>query len=210
MELFMFYLKNVQIIFDFEHGLHFICGMHVWISNKCNWLCVLLSLASCKTPTVKMVNKVIIREQLQQQLQANSQHRDSIVQLEAQQFLAVLEEHYNRYRPDPTVLEALAARFRENSPIRIEVYGGNWCSDTQEGIPALVRVLDDIGFEGANFQYHRVSRDKLRIDDELQDKSVGSVPLVKVFSGDRNLGSIVEFPQKTWEADLLRIVNSAR
>ena len=52
--------------------------------------------------------------------------------------------------------------------VEIQVIGGNWCSDTREGIPVLARVLDNVNFlmgsEKEKLVYLRVDRSKKFID----------------------------------------------
>ena len=99
----------------------------------------------------------------------------------------------------------------EKSQILVEVYGGNWCSDTHAGVPELCKVLDLCGITSYNFEYHRVSRDKLLVDGQSRSFEITSVPLIRVYKFDSEgqrslLGEIVEMPRVSWEVDLLKIL----
>jgi hypothetical protein len=131
-------------------------------------------------------------------------------QEETHQFLNHLERGYLDYKPKHEVIVKGEALVKNAGSLRVEVLGGNWCSDTHEGIPKFVRVLDECGFNAQHFEYHRVSRDRLQVDGKTVKESIGAVPRVRVWKGEVLLGEIVEFPRISWEADFYEILTQSK
>jgi hypothetical protein len=135
---------------------------------------------------------------------------DSAERADAEMFLGLVEERYNSYKPADAAISKLVAV--DKSQILVEVFGGNWCSDTHAGVPELCKVLDLCGFTSYHFEYHRVSRDKMLVDGQSRSFEIVSVPLVRIYKLDSEgqrtlLGEIVEMPRESWEGDLLKVVD---
>lgn len=139
--------------------------------------------------------------------------------------------------------------YRDGWSVEIQIIGGNWCSDTRDGLPVFAKVLDQVNFlmgsDKEKLVYLRVDRSKKFIDSssaevrrfvsENPELVVTRVPLVRVVlvqglnyqivnldkNGDvastsndlkklktRFLGEIVEVAYPSWEAELLKILNT--
>jgi hypothetical protein len=150
-------------------------------------------------------NKGVFKKILSQ-LEHQQKSTDSIQKEEAGLFLSHLELNYKNYAPKSELILELKAILRDYPQLKIEIYGGNWCSDTHEGIPALLRVLEEVGFDANNLYYHWVSRDKKVVDGVLSALTIGSVPWVRIFDGPILKGEIVEFPKRSWELDMVEML----
>jgi hypothetical protein len=125
----------------------------------------------------------------------------------AAEFLNVMIVNYENYLTDSVVLSQL----RGEGNFLVRIFGGNWCSDTHAGVPALYKALDEMNFSANKVEYNRVGRNKKPVDISFGSEGVGPVPLVIVMSTDgKEIGRIVEVPKKSWEADLLGILQSTR
>lgn len=125
----------------------------------------------------------------------------------ANEFLNLMGNNYQSYKPKSEVIDSLNSIAKDQfNKVNIEMYGGNWCPDTHEGIPSFIKVLDQINFPKTNIAYHRVSRDKQQIDGVEARIEIKSVPTVILFnrSSSEEIGRIVEFPRESWEEDLLK------
>jgi hypothetical protein len=134
---------------------------------------------------------------------------DSADRADAEFFLSLVDQRYKNYKPAEVTISKLSEV--EKSQILVEVFGGNWCSDTHAGVPELCKVLDLCGITSYNFEYHRVSRDKMLVDGQSRSFEITSVPLIRVYKFDSEgqrslLGEIVEMPRISWEVDLLKIL----
>ena len=138
------------------------------------------------------------------------QQGDAIEKENAEIFLVNMRNQYDSYQPKAEVLESLSLFLGNDvKSLKVEVWGGNWCPDTHEGVPALTKVLDALNQEPANFIYHRVNREKNKIDGMTIEKTFGAVPFVKFELNSKLLGEVVEFPTKSWEEDLMNLLEKA-
>ena len=173
------------------------------------WILVLglvFGTAGCKMVQGNMEKKKTNIEVLKSVVQGHSELSDSAERAQANIFLGMMVGRYEAYQAKDEDILGLSRAFFKHPHLKIEIWGGNWCSDTHEGIPALMRILDRAGFATDGWVYHRVSRDKKYVDGVEVALPFGSVPLVIISNEGRKLGEIVEFPRETWERDLLKIV----
>ena len=120
-------------------------------------------------------------------------------------FLNSMKKEYVNYQPDMLILDSIQ---QTDMPFFVEVYGGNWCSDTRGGIPELCKVLDELKFAEKNFQYFRIDH-KMKLIDFPINKKLEKAPTVIVHDGRKELGRIIESPKhKNWEKDILKILLS--
>ncbi|MEC8693191.1 MAG: hypothetical protein VXX46_05380 [Bacteroidota bacterium] len=135
---------------------------------------------------------------------------DTIEKENAQIFLGNMRKQYESYPPKDEVMESLSLFLGNNvTSLKVEVWGGNWCPDTHVGVPALSKVLDVLSVEPANFTYHRVNRDKNKIDGKNIENVFGAVPTVRFELNGKLLGEVVEFPTKSWEEDIMNFLEKA-
>ena len=138
------------------------------------------------------------------------QQGDDIEKENAEIFLGNMRKQYDSYQPKVEVLESLNLFIGDDvTSLKVEVWGGNWCPDTHAGVPALIKVLDVLSFDPANFIYHRVNREKNKVDGTNIEKVFGAVPTVKFELNGNLLGEVVEFPTKSWEEDLMNFLEKA-
>lgn len=129
---------------------------------------------------------------------------DSITADYARRFLKGFEGVFRAYKPNKTIVKKLQPLV---SGLNIKVIGGNWCSDTRREVPALSKVLYYCGVPADSFSYYRVDKKKKAIDRDFAfDNAVTHVPTVYVYRHGKLLGTIVEKPAKSWEADLLKLL----
>lgn len=129
---------------------------------------------------------------------------DSTTAASAARFMEVFEKEFMDYRPDKRICEKLSQRL-EN--VEVKVIGGNWCSDTRREVPRLCKVLYYAGFSAEKFSYFRVDRQKKAVEpDFAAENKVERVPTIFVYRGGKLLGTIVETPEKSLEADLLALL----
>lgn len=169
-----------------------------------------------KYPIISGENYVKLRKIIQTQLGKSTQEQKKDIEefLQPQE----LPTHYLEYKPDSNELSQLKLALN-GKELFIDVFGGNWCSDTRQGLAGLSKVLDDCGFNSANFEYYRVNRDKKIIDnidtkykkgDLVGNGNDHRVPLVIVRNKSTELGVIVEMPNRgRWELGLLEILRQA-
>jgi hypothetical protein len=107
------------------------------------------------------------------------------------------------YQPDPAAVEKLRGLGRE---VRIEVYFGSWCSDSMAHVSAYFKVLDLADTPLLRTAYIGIPEAKEKRAPYCEDRKIVKLPTFVVIVDGREAGRIVETPQKTVEADLVRIL----
>ena len=111
---------------------------------------------------------------------------------------------YEEYSPDQTVIEKLKKHI--NDVLRIKIVMGSWCSDSQREVPRFFRIMDDAGIPDEKVELISVNRDKKIPGMDIIALKIERVPTFIVYDGIKELGRIIETPEKKIEEDLLRIL----
>ena len=120
------------------------------------------------------------------------------------EFGAVFEQAYNAYRPDETTLQKI-----DLEDVRVTVVLGMWCEDSQREVPHFLKIADLAPMKGVNTEYHAVNREKFCPDQAIQELKAPYVPTFIFYKNGREMGRIIEHPEKNLEEDMLRILGSA-
>jgi thiol-disulfide isomerase/thioredoxin len=107
------------------------------------------------------------------------------------------------YQPQPGALDKLRALGRE---VRIEVYFGSWCSDSEAHVPAYFKVLDLLDTPLIQTAYIGLPEAKEKRAPYSQGKEIEKLPTFVVIVDGREAGRIVETPERSVEEDLVRIL----
>ena len=111
----------------------------------------------------------------------------------------------NRYQPDSVAIEFL---HNVAQPIHIKVFFGTWCHDSKTQIPAFFKVMETV--DNSNFHVEYVGVDKSKNDPQGLSKSMNLkyTPTFIIYTGDKEIGRIVEEPAETMEEDLVQILKT--
>jgi len=112
-------------------------------------------------------------------------------------------DHVAAYQPKPEALDKLRALGRE---VRIEVYFGSWCSDSETHLSALFKVLDLVDSPLLRTAYVGIPEAKDERAPYFQGRDITKLPTFIVIVDGREAGRIVETPERSVEEDLVRIL----
>jgi len=112
---------------------------------------------------------------------------------------------YGSYSPDQTVVSMLTAH---GTDYHIVIVMGSWCGDSKEQGPRFLKIADSIGLSEADIRIICVDKKKTApgLEDELALDAIQLVPTFMFFSGEKEIGRIVETPVETLEKDWLKIL----
>ena len=113
------------------------------------------------------------------------------------------QDGVSAYSPDPAAIEKLRGL---TSAVRIEVFLATWCRDSVAHVPAFFKVLDLAGSSGLEVSYVALPRAREDRAPYCGDREIERIPTFIVFVGGREAGRIVETPETSVEADLVRIL----
>lgn len=154
------------------------------------------------------INKYYTFHQLNETLQAHLIKSDGVAKEDASAFLESLQSDYLSYAPNKLVIDSIREILLEGKILKVDVYGGNWCSDTRYGMGGLTHILDDLGVMKNNFRYIRVDKEKKIMDFKIEGIEITRVPLVIFFIGNKEIGMIIENPTESWEKNLLQLLQT--
>jgi hypothetical protein len=199
--------------FSNQFKLNLFCSIAVSI--------LLFSCGTLKTNKLKQVNvpqnKMIMRDsvnkyftfhQLDETLQGHFANSTGVEKEDAGVFLGSLQSDYLAYKPNKLVMDSIRDILLSDNLLNVDVYGGNWCSDTRYGMGGLTHVLDDLGLTKKDFRYIRVDKDKKIVDFKTEGIEISRVPLVIFHNGKNEIGRIIENPVENWEKNLLQLLQA--
>ena len=112
---------------------------------------------------------------------------------------------YDSYKPDPARVEMLKSKVGEN--LRIDIYLGLWCSDSRNNVPAFIKILDAAGV-AVPVKFFNVQRKPVKTIKYFSDKyQIEKVPTFIFYSGDKEIGRIIENPTVDLVEDSIAILS---
>lgn len=115
------------------------------------------------------------------------------------------QDVYTGYRVDESFIDTLKARIGDN--LKIDVYLGLWCSDSRNNVPKFIKIIDTVGQRNTAVSYYNVARKASKdIKYFIKDLKVERVPTFIFSRGGKEIGRIVENPQKSLIEDFLEII----
>jgi thiol-disulfide isomerase/thioredoxin len=112
--------------------------------------------------------------------------------------------NYDAYKTDKEVMAQLSPLLRE---VDLKVFLGTWCGDSHDQIPVLYKILDEANFKPENLEVISVNRSMSTPDGLQKGFNIERIPTIIVYKKGKEIGRFVEYPRKSVEADLLKIVS---
>lgn len=113
------------------------------------------------------------------------------------------KEDYDNFKPDPVVVGKFLNISR---PFHIICILGTWCSDSREGVIPFLRTLDSANNSNLSITLYAVDRQKHDPFETAKKYDVDRVPTFIIFSGNKEIGRMIEFPESSFETDFLNIL----
>ena len=107
------------------------------------------------------------------------------------------------YEPDEGVVQRLRDIER---PIRVKVFLGTWCSDSEEHVPPFDALFKAVANPQFEVEYYGVDRDKSDGLGLAQRFKIQYVPTFIFFEDSKEIGRIVETPTMSIAEDVLNIL----
>src|SRR6476620_10510697 len=108
---------------------------------------------------------------------------------------------YDSYKPDAATIANLKKAIPQDATFL--VFGGMWCSDTQNLLPKFYKVIDEAGIPRKNVQLYLLDEQKNSPDKLEKQYGVNNVPAFILFQKGEEKGRVVETVKQSIEADLL-------
>ena len=124
--------------------------------------------------------------------------------LQKAEYVEWFDTNYEDYEPKDSILNLLAGKMDD---IAIRIFIGTWCEDSQRDIPAFYRILDKLN-ESPQHSIIALDRSKKRPEALVEGFDIEYIPTFILYRNDEELGRIIEIPEVTLEADILKIVSN--
>lgn len=108
--------------------------------------------------------------------------------------------------PDTNVVQQLK---KINRPYRIVCVLGIWCPDSKDGVPPFLKALDAAQNPNLKMELYGVDRKKNDLQHSAEKYRVERVPTFIIFSGGKEIGRMIEHPQRSFPEDFLELVKTA-
>jgi len=124
--------------------------------------------------------------------------------LQNEEFIDWYKENYNDHILDTATIKQIKPKLNE---LRIKVFMGTWCSDSQREIAALYKVLKKAEFDMNQLEVIALSQEKDTPNHLEKGFNIEYVPTIIFYKNEKEMGRYVEFAQDTLEKDILAILN---
>lgn len=128
----------------------------------------------------------------------------SVSDLKAAPYAKWFVDGYETYDVKGTKMEDLKTLL---DGVNIKIFMGTWCSDSQREVPRFYKILDALEFPYQNSEWIAVNREKNTPDQFEEGLNILRVPTFIFYKYGQELGRIVEYPIKSLEADMLKILS---
>ena len=118
-------------------------------------------------------------------------------------FASWFNVEYTNYTVDIKTLENYKNHFEDKI---IKTVLGTWCSDSRREVPRFIKILDFIGFPEDKYLFLNVDRNKKGLTDEVDNLNIEFVPTFIIYENGKEIGRIIESPEISLEADLVKII----
>jgi len=150
--------------------------------------------------TAQQINRVVVDPALHREVLSGLCNRQG---LETGLFGTWFNNEYKNYHPDTLLLKQLSPKINR---VRFTIVFGSWCGDSKREVGRFFKVLDQAGYRGQP-KIIAVQRSLKAGDVDISNLKIQRIPTFVVDYQGREIGRIVESPQKSLEADLLSILN---
>ncbi len=108
------------------------------------------------------------------------------------------------YKPDTNQINSLKPLAKD---IKVLVFSGSWCSDTQRDLPKFYKVAELMGMHTNQISLIMVDRNKKCDHIDLEILQVKNIPAFIFYFEGKEKGRIIEHTTVNMETDILNIFN---
>lgn len=124
--------------------------------------------------------------------------------LEQEPFGTWFSENYEAHVMDTLTVEKIDTLLSE---VKIKIYLGSWCEDSQREVPALYKILDHLDFDYSKMELIAMTHDKDTPQNFEEDMNIEYIPSIIFYKDGIEMDRIVEYTQITLEKDMETILS---
>jgi len=112
---------------------------------------------------------------------------------------------YDAFTVDPDALEILQKKAGDT--LRIDVYLGTWCSDSQEHVPVFIKIIEALDNPTVEVTYYNIERkESPDVKFYFEEFQIERLPTFVFYRDGEEIGRIVEHPRGTLLEHILKIM----
>jgi hypothetical protein len=115
------------------------------------------------------------------------------------------QQNYDRFQTRSELIDALKSKLGKG--LRIEVYLGLWCPDSQNHVPAFLKILDQVGGPVPVRYFSVWKKPSPQIRYYADKARVERIPTFIFFRDEREIGRIVENPKIGLCEDMIAVLS---
>ena len=127
--------------------------------------------------------------------------------LQSDLFNSFYEKEYNAYSPDTKTMDLIKKNPKLYN-VTIYVVMASWCEDSQQQMPRLFKILDQVAYDDNDMTIFCVDKSKKTPLNETDQFKITLVPTIIFNYRGNEIGRIIEKPKVSLEKDLLSILES--
>ena len=90
--------------------------------------------------------------------------------------------------------------------LKIIVFMGTWCADSQREIPHFFKLLQDLEFDQNHVEMYAMSEEKTTPENFEKGWEIYNVPTIIFLKNGNEINRFVEFPVNSLESDITKII----
>ncbi len=115
--------------------------------------------------------------------------------------------HHSEYQPSPEIISKLKEHVKD---VKITIFMGTWCEDSQDKVPHFYKILEQIDFNEKNVTLITMDESKTTPENFEKDLNITNVPTFIFFKNENEISRIVESPVISLENDMLTIFSGKK
>jgi thiol-disulfide isomerase/thioredoxin len=110
------------------------------------------------------------------------------------------------FQPPEAKIEEISRLVKQKAATFL-IFGGSWCSDTEAQLPRIEKILNLASVPIGEVHLFGVDRRMREPSGTAEKWNISKVPTVIILSQGKEIGRIVEYPEASWEDDILKILS---
>lgn len=110
------------------------------------------------------------------------------------------------FKPNPQIVHHIFSQMQKRE-ISFVIVGATWCSDSEQEMPKLFKLLKELEVSGSDYELYGVDRSKNETSGRVALLNIERVPTLIMYEDGKEKGRIVETPLVEWDEDLLPLIN---
>ncbi len=123
--------------------------------------------------------------------------------LQKGEYGAYFDSQYDIYKPSQSYISKLQDKLND---YEITIVLGTWCIDSKVQVPHFYRILNEAGYNDKRVKVIAVDKMKEAVLVDISMMNIERVPTFIIYKDEKEVGRIIETPQKTLERDLWKII----